>query len=99
MPLSNAERQRRYRQKLKARASGEAVEEWVHTLARQAWRVLADLPEDPLRAPGGGARPLVEACRIALAGSASLGRDEACVLHRILTIDAIINLGGPSAGP
>lgn len=53
MPLSNAERQRRYRQKLKARASGEAVEEWVHRLTRQAWRVLADLPEDPLRAPDG----------------------------------------------
>jgi hypothetical protein len=99
MPLSNAERQRRYRQKLKARASGEAVEEWVHTLARQAWRVLADLPEDPLRAPGGVARPLVEACRIALADSASLDGREAYVLHRILAIDAIINTGGPSNGP
>lgn len=99
MPLSNAERQRRYRQKLKARASGEAVEEWVHTLAQQAWRVLADLPDDPLRGPGGGARPLVEACRIALAGSASLDGREACLVHRILAIDAIINTVGPSAGP
>lgn len=99
MPLSNAERQRRYRQKLKARASGEAVEEWVRTLARQAWSVLAGLPEDALRAPGGGARPLAEACRIALAGSATLDGQEAYVLHRILAIDAIINTGGHSAGP
>lgn len=36
MALSNAERQRRYRQKLKARASGEAAGDLVRTMAERA---------------------------------------------------------------
>ena len=51
MPLSNAERQRRYRQKLKARASGDALGERAREAAEQAVVALWAFHERP--APSG----------------------------------------------
>ncbi|MBB3356811.1 MULTISPECIES: hypothetical protein [unclassified Novosphingobium] len=58
MALTNAERQRRYRQKLKARASGEAAGDLVRAMVDRAvavlWRVrAAAAPEDALIVPAG----------------------------------------------
>lgn len=51
MALTNAERQRRYRQKLKARASGEAAGDLVRAMVERAvallWRIQANpAPQD-----------------------------------------------------
>lgn len=51
MPLSNAERQRRYRQKLKARASGDALADRVRDAVDQAIAALWAFHERP--APSG----------------------------------------------
>ena len=51
MPLSNAERQRRYRQKLKARASGNALGERAREAAERAVVALWAFHERP--APSG----------------------------------------------
>lgn len=68
MALTNAERQRRYRQKLKARASGEAAGDLVRAMVDRAiavlWRMRAEatqtdvLPEDALIVPGLAAAPM-----------------------------------------
>ncbi|NMN06311.1 hypothetical protein FHT19_003504 [Novosphingobium sp. SG919] len=57
MALTNAERQRRYRQKLKARASGEAAGDLVRAMVERAigvlWRIQAAAsPEDALIVTG-----------------------------------------------
>jgi len=47
MAMTNAERQRRYRQKLKSRASGEALGEQVQSAVERAIAALWDFHERP----------------------------------------------------
>jgi len=80
MALTNAERQRRYRQKLKARASGEAAGELVRAMVDRAiavlWRTQAAAsPENALIVPGFGTEPA--AIQPLDAFRASLGRHPA----------------------
>jgi hypothetical protein len=76
MALTNAERQRRYRQKLKARASGEAAGDLVRAMVERAiavlWRMRAEAsPEDALidpgQAPASTAQTTLDAFRAGLA--------------------------------
>ncbi len=60
MPLSNAERQRRYRQKLKARASGEALADRVADAVERAIAALWAYHERP--APGGMRWAEIDGC-------------------------------------
>lgn len=60
MALTNAERQRRYRQKLKARASGAAIGEQVREAAERAIAALWAFHERP--APGGLSWSDIDGC-------------------------------------
>lgn len=57
MALSNAERQRRYRQKLKARASGEAAGDLVRAMAERATATLWALGTHHLQGPESAGAP------------------------------------------
>jgi len=61
MPLTNAERQRRYRQRLKARASGSAVVEQARAAVERAIRALWAYHERP--SPSGVAWGEIDGCR------------------------------------
>lgn len=61
MPLSNAERQRRYRQRLKARASGDAVVDQARIAVERAIQALWAYHERP--APTGMAWSEIDGCR------------------------------------
>lgn len=61
MPLTNAERQRRYRQRLKARASGEAVVEQTRVAVERAVLALWAYHERP--SPAGVAWSTIDGCR------------------------------------
>jgi len=61
MPLTNAERQRRYRQRLKARASGDAVVEQARTAVERAVLALWAYHERP--GPSGVAWSAIDGCR------------------------------------
>lgn len=61
MPLSNAERQRRYRQRLKARASGEAVVDQARIAVERAVQALWAYHERP--SPTGIAWSEIDGCR------------------------------------
>jgi hypothetical protein len=61
MPLSNAERQRRYRQRLKARASGDAVVDQVRIAVERAVLALWEYHERP--SPAGIAWSEIDGCR------------------------------------
>lgn len=61
MPLTNAERQRRYRQRLKARASGDAVVEQTRSAVERAVLSLWAYHERP--SPAGVAWSAIDGCR------------------------------------
>lgn len=61
MPLSNADRQRRYRQRLKARASGAAVVEQARGAVERAIQALWSYHERP--SPSGVAWREIDGCR------------------------------------
>lgn len=61
MPLSNAERQHRYRQRLKARASGDAVVDQARTAVERAVQTLWAYHERPT--PAGIAWSEIDGCR------------------------------------
>lgn len=61
MPLTNAERQRRYRQRLKARASGGAVVEQARLAVERAIHALWAYHERP--SPSGIAWSEIDGCR------------------------------------
>lgn len=61
MPLTNAERQRRYRQRLKARAAGDAVVEQARTAVERAVLALWSYHERP--AASGVAWSAIDGCR------------------------------------
>ena len=61
MPLSNAERQRRYRQRLKARASGDAVVDMARIAVERAVLALWAYHERPT--PAGIAWSEIDGCR------------------------------------
>lgn len=61
MPLSNAERQRRYRQRLKARASGDAVVDQARIAVERAVQALWAYHERP--SPAGIAWSEIDGCR------------------------------------
>jgi hypothetical protein len=60
MPLSNADRQRRYRQRLKAKASGANVVEQVRIAVERAIHALWDYHERP--GPGGVQWSNIDGC-------------------------------------
>lgn len=60
MPLTNAERQRRYRQRLKAKASGANVVEQVQFAVERAIHALWDYHERP--GPGGVLWSNIDGC-------------------------------------
>lgn len=61
MALTNAERQRRYRQRLKARASGDAVVDQAHLAVERAVRALWAYHERPSQT--GVAWSAIDGCR------------------------------------
>ena len=61
MPLTNAERQRRYRQRLKARASGDAIVDQARSAVENAVLALWAYHERP--SPSGIAWSAIDGCR------------------------------------
>lgn len=79
MPLSNAERQRRYRQRLKARASGAAVVEQAQLAVERAIHALWAYHERP--SPSGIAWAEIDGCRTLEAYRSELERAPANLLQ------------------
>ena len=72
MALSNAERQRRYRQKLKARASSDAAGEHARTAAERAVQALWSFHQRP--GPGGIDWSAIDGCTTLAAYRSELER-------------------------
>lgn len=79
MPLSNAERQRRYRQRLKARASGALVVEQAQLAVERAIHALWAYHERP--SPSGIAWSEIDGCRTLEAYRSELERSPANLLQ------------------
>lgn len=79
MPLSNAERQRRYRQRLQARASGAALVEQAQHAVERAVQVLWAYHERP--SPSGIAWAEIDGCRTLEAYRSELERSPANLLR------------------
>lgn len=79
MPLTNAERQRRYRQRLKARASGDAVVEQARVAVERAILALWAYHERP--SPSGIAWSEIDGCGTLDAYRSELERSPASLLQ------------------
>ncbi|MGE8132949.1 hypothetical protein ACQKO5_05010 [Novosphingobium subterraneum] len=79
MPLSNAERQRRYRQRLKARASGAAVVGQAQMAVERAIQALWSYHERP--SPSGIAWSEIDGCHSLEAYRSELERSPANLLQ------------------